>query len=190
MTRLVAIALILACGLAAAAEPKDVPPFPRIEMKTSLGSFVLELDGRRSPRTVANFVEYVREGHYDGTIFHRVIQGFVAQGGGYDAEYRERPTREPVVNESGNGLSNRRGTIAMARTSAPHSATSQFYVNLGDNAQLDPNGRRWGYCVFGEVVEGMEVIDKIAAVATGPGGSFRSDVPQEAVIIESAKLLR
>lgn len=163
--------------------------FPTIAIETNKGEFLLELDGSRAPITVANFVRYVRDGHYDGTIFHRVIPGFVAQGGGYENDYSERPTRPPIPNESGNGLSNARGTIAMARQNPPHTATAQFYINLGDNGALDPNPRRWGYTVFGQVVAGMDVIDTIAAMPTGSGGPFPSDVPQAPVVITKATLV-
>ena len=163
--------------------------FPKIALETTKGTIVVELDGNRAPITVANFVTYVRDGHYDGTIFHRVIAGFVAQAGGYDREYAERPTRSPIPNESGNGLSNAEGTIAMARQNPPHTATSQFYFNLADNDALDPNSRRWGYTVFGQVVEGMDVLAAIAAVPTGPAGPFSSDVPQAPIVIERARLV-
>jgi cyclophilin family peptidyl-prolyl cis-trans isomerase len=162
---------------------------PRVRVQTSMGAFVIELDPERAPLTVASFLEYVRSGHYDGTIFHRVISNFVAQGGGYDPAYVERPTREPVANESGNGLSNRRGTVGLARTGSPHSGTSQFYVNIGENAMLDPQPSRWGYAVFGRVVEGMNVIDDIGNVATSSGGQFESDVPVKPIVIEKVEVL-
>ncbi|MEM9058460.1 MAG: peptidylprolyl isomerase, partial [Pseudomonadota bacterium] len=147
------------------------------------------LDRTRAPLTVNNFLGYVERGFYSGTTFHRVIPGFMAQGGGYTAEFRERDTEQPIPNESGNGLSNRRSTIAMARTQNPHSATAQFFINLADNQRLDPNSRRWGYTVFGRVIQGMEVVDRIAAIPTGPAGPFRSDVPSTTVTIKSAKVL-
>lgn len=162
---------LLAHGASAA--PADAPV--RVRLETSDGIVVLELDRKRAPSTVANFVQYVRDGHYDGTLFHRVIPGFVVQGGGYTIQWQEKPTRAPIRNEAKNGLSNLRGTIAMARTDDPHSATAQFYINLADNTRLDTLGG--GYTVFGRVVEGMEVIDKIAAIPTGPGGPFDRDVP-------------
>jgi len=162
---------------------------PRVELDTSHGKIVLELDAAKAPASTANFLQYVRDGHYDGLIFHRVIPGFMAQGGGYDMQYRQRPTREPIVNESKNGLSNARGTISMARTQIPDSATSQFFINLVDNARLDGSPDRWGYAVFGQVVEGMDAVDAIARVPTGPGGPFRTDVPQAPVLIKSAKVL-
>ena len=154
-----------------------------MRVDTNLGSFVIELDTARAPLTVANFLEYVRAGHYNGTIFHRVIGNFVAQGGGYDEKYVEKPTRASIPNESGNGLSNRRGTVGLARTGEPHSGTAQFYLNLADNAALDPQASRWGYTVFGRVVEGMKVVDDIGAVATGEVGPFEHDAPLKPVIV-------
>ena len=166
-----------------------IPTYPLIEVETTEGTFVLELDGRKAPITVKNFVDYVQAGHYSGTIFHRVISDFMIQAGGYDADLAEKPTGETIPNESGNGLRNYRGTIAMARLNAPHSASAQFYINLVDNDALNPSEQRWGYTVFGKVHEGIEVIDKIAAIPTGSKGPFRSDVPQKTVTIKSAKLL-
>ena len=162
---------------------------PRIKVETSHGEFVLQLNGRRAPLTVANFMKYVEDGFYEGTIFHRVIPGFMAQGGGFNADLQQKDTREPVPNESGNGLTNSRATIAMARTGNPHSGTAQFYINLVDNPALDPNPRRWGYTVFGNVIEGMETLDAIAEVPTGPRGPMSSDVPQSNIIIEKMTLL-
>lgn len=188
-SRLWLIALLLVCIPAQAAEPR-MPLFPKIAFSTTAGDFVVQLDGRRAPLTTRNFLEYVNSGHYDGTIFHRVISGFMAQTGGFDKDLTEKPTRNPVPNESGNGLSNLRGTLAMARTNDPHSASAQFFINLVDNQRLDPNPRSWGYTVFGEVIEGMEVIDKIAAMETGPKGRFRSDVPKTDVIITKATLVK
>ncbi len=190
------VGLCLAIFLSAAAvaeEPKKkrtarVPTFPIVEMDTSAGMIVLELNGRRAPLTVKNFVHYARIGHFDGTIFHRVISDFMIQGGGYDADLAEKPTDSPIPNESGNGLRNNRGTIAMARLNDPHSATAQFFINLVDNNMLDPNEKRWGYTVFGEVIEGMEVLDAIGAAKTGAKGSFPSDVPVETITIKSVKL--
>lgn len=156
-------------------------------MYTNHGAFVIELDSNRAPLTVANFLSYVREGHYSGTIFHRVIPNFVAQGGGYDEKYVEKPTQPPVPNESGNGLSNRRGTVGLARTGEPHSGTSQFYINLTDNPALDPQTSRWGYAVFGKIVEGMMVVDEIGNVGTGPAGPFEGDAPIKPVIIEKVE---
>ena len=160
-------------------------PYPHVEVRTNQGAFVLELDRQRAPLTVSSFLEYVQNGSYDGSIFHRVIPGFMVQGGGVDPEFRELPRNRVIPNESGNGLSNERGTIAMARIAAPHSASRQFFINLVDNTRLDPRPGGWGYAVFGRVVEGMDVLDKIAAIPTGSGGPFQSDVPQAPVIIES-----
>ena len=158
---------------------------PRVRMQTNKGTVIIELDPNRAPLSVGNFLEYVRSGHYQGTVFHRVIANFVAQGGGFDEKQVEKPTRPAVANESGNGLSNRRGTIAMARTGNPHSATSQFYINLADNLPLDPQVSRWGYAVFGRVVEGMEVIDAIGSVETGKG-----DVPLQPIVIQKMEELK
>lgn len=182
--------LILAAHGALAAEQK-LPLFPHVQFTTSHGNFVVVLDGKRSPLSTRNFAGYVQAGHYDGLIFHRVISGFMAQAGGYDADLTEKPAKVTVPNESGNGLTNRRGTIAMARTGDPHSGSAQFFINLVDNERLDPNKSRgtWGYAVFGEVVQGMDVIDKIAELPTGPRGPFRSDVPQSNVIITKAELV-
>ena len=161
-------------------------PNPRVRMDTNLGAIVIELDRRRAPKTVDNFLHYVRSGHYENTIFHRVINGFMAQGGGYTAEFVEKPTAEPVVNESGNGLSNSRGTVGIARIDDPHSAASQFYFNLVDNSFLDPRPTRWGYAVFGKVVSGMNVVDEIGHRQTGRAGPFAGDVPVDPVTIERA----
>lgn len=165
----------------------------KVVFDTSLGSFTLQLDSARAPASVDNFLQYVDAGHYAGTIFHRVIAGFMVQGGGYDASYQKRPTRAPVKNEADNGLRNLRGTVAMARTSDPHSATAQFFLNLVDNAFLDHKAktdREWGYTVLGEVVAGMDVVDRIAAVRTGAQGPFAKDAPLEPVVIRSAQRLR
>jgi cyclophilin family peptidyl-prolyl cis-trans isomerase len=157
---------------------------PQVRLKTSMGTIVLELDAQRAPLTVRNFLQYVRDKHYDNTIFHRVIQGFVIQGGGYSDKNIEKPTRNPVPNESGNGLSNRRGTIGLARTGDPHSGTAQFYINLGENVALDPQPSRWGYTVFGRVIDGIEVAQKISEVATGA-----ADAPVKQVLIEKAEIV-
>ncbi|GIX33851.1 MAG: peptidyl-prolyl cis-trans isomerase B [Lysobacterales bacterium] len=178
--------VLLSAGLSAQAESLE----PKVVLVTNLGEIVLELDPHRAPKTVENFLTYVREGHYDGTIFHRVIDGFVIQGGGLTPDYREKPTRAPIPNEANNGLSNRRGTIAMARTREPHSARAQFFINVVDNPRLDfvsdQSGHTWGYAVFGKVIKGMDVVDQIRKIPTGPGGPFASDVPQTPVIIERA----
>jgi cyclophilin family peptidyl-prolyl cis-trans isomerase len=155
----------------------------RVRVVTSRGDFVIALDTARAPLTTANFLEYLRAGHYNGTIFHRVIGNFVVQGGGYDEKFVEKPTRPGVPNESGNGLSNRRGSVGLARTGDPHSGNAQFYLNLADNGALDPQPSRWGYAVFGQVVEGMEVVDDIGAVATGEIGPFEKDSPLKPIVI-------
>lgn len=155
-----------------------------VTMETNMGQIVLALDPVKAPNTVSNFLTYVEEGAYAGTIFHRVIKRFMIQGGGYTERYVEKPSHAPIQNESDNGLKNLRGTIAMARTSDPHSATSQFFINVVDNDFLDYQKPRWGYTVFGKVIEGMEVVDKIQNVATGRGGPFPQDVPQKPIIIE------
>ncbi|MDZ7622351.1 MAG: peptidylprolyl isomerase [Candidatus Competibacteraceae bacterium] len=167
---------------------------PQVRLDTSLGAITLELAEDQAPKTVENFLGYVREGFYDGTIFHRVIDGFMIQGGGFTADFQQKAARPPIRNEADNGLTNQRGTVAMARTSDPHSATAQFFINVKDNPPLDhraPNPQGWGYTVFGEVVEGMDVVDRIRQAPTGaggPGGRF-SDVPTTPVLIESATLL-
>lgn len=181
---LLALTIVLP-GAAALAQS----PYPKVQVDTNVGSFVLELDGPRAPLTVTNFLRYVRQGSYEGSIFHRVISGFMAQGGGLDGDFQEMAAFGPIPNESGNGLSNERGTIAMARTGDPHSATRQFFINLADNNRLDPRPGGWGYAVFGRVTDGMEVLDKIAAIPTGPGGPFPTDVPQSQVVIEKMTLL-
>ncbi len=171
-----------------------VPAHPHIEMQTSLGTIKLELDGKQAPITVAHFLELVDSGFYDGTIFHRVIPGFMAQGGGFTPGLKLKETDKTIPNESGNGLSNRRGTIAMARTGDPHSANTQFFINVADNDRLDPTKDsfrgRWGYAVFGTVIEGMEVVDEIVSSRTGPGGRFAKDVPVVPVIIKKVSRVR
>jgi cyclophilin family peptidyl-prolyl cis-trans isomerase len=176
--RLSIAALLLAVGLTAHAQDN-----PKVQVETNMGKFVIELDAARAPLTVANFLEYVRAGFYSGTVFHRVIQNFVAQGGGFDEQYAEKPVRASIPNESGNGLSNRRGTVGLARTTDPHSGNSQFYLNIADNNALDPQPSRWGYAVFGRVVQGMDVVDDIGAVATGEVKQFEKDAPLKPVII-------
>lgn len=162
---------------------------PRVELKTSRGSIVVEIYADKAPKSAANFLQYVKDGHYDGTIFHRVMNGFVIQTGGFDREMRQKPTRAPIANESSNGLKNDAGTLSMARTSDPNSATAQFYVNLVDNAALNYAGPdRPGYAVFGRVVSGMDVVEKIASVATTTVGPHQN-VPREAVVIESARVI-
>lgn len=178
--------LILMLGMAVAGGAQGAEA-PRVKLETTKGTVVLELYPDKAPKTVENFLGYVERGFYDGTVFHRVIPGFVIQGGGFTADYERKATREPVANESDNGLDNDRGTISMARTRDPHSATTQFFINLADNENLNRRGGQWGYAVFGKVVEGMDVIDAIAAVETGAAGPFPRDAPQEPVVIESAR---
>jgi peptidyl-prolyl cis-trans isomerase B (cyclophilin B) len=161
-----------------------------IVLETNLGTIDITLDAERAPKTVANILRYVDAGHYDGTIFHRVIPGFMAQGGGFDATYAKKPTHEPVQNEADNGLKNLRGTVAMARTGDPHSATAQFFVNFADNGFLDHTAKDasgWGYTVFGRVTAGMDVVDRMAAVKTGAQGTFSKDAPLEPIVIRSAR---
>ena len=163
---------------------------PVVEVVTNFGTFAIQLDAARAPKSVENFLAYVDAKHYDGTIFHRVIPTFMVQGGGYDANYEKKPTRAPIQNEADNGLKNTRGTVAMARTGDPHSATAQFFVNVVDNAFLDHQAkdeRGWGYAGFGKVLEGMDVVDKIKGVRTGPNGPFAKDAPEELVAIKQAK---
>jgi len=162
---------------------------PQVEMKTNQGTIVLELDAAKAPVTVANFVQYAKEGFYNGTIFHRVIDGFMIQGGGFEPGMKQKPTQAPIENEAKNGLKNVKGSIAMARTSDPHSATAQFFINVSDNSFLDyPGQDGWGYCVFGQVVEGLDVVEAIRAVKTGRSG-FHQDVPVEDVVIEKAEVV-
>jgi len=162
---------------------------PKVEMQTSLGRIVIELDEAKAPATVKNFVAYVNEGFYNGTVFHRVIPNFMIQGGGFTADMAQKPTKAPIQNEAKNGLKNARGTIAMARTQDPHSATAQFFINHIDNIMLDyPSRDGWGYAVFGKVTEGMDVVDKIAQVKTGNRGGHQN-VPAEPVVIQSAKVI-
>ena len=175
MRRLVLLLALLPAVVAA--DPPPTSMTPRVVLETTHGRVVLQLDTVRAPLSAENFLRYVRDGFYDGTIFHRVIPGFVVQGGGFDAGLKPREAHATIPNESGNGLSNRRGTLGLAREDSPHSASSQFYVNLADNAGLDPLPSRWGYAVFGKVVEGMDVIDTIAYLPTATVGNFGQDVP-------------
>jgi len=190
-TRGFAIALLAACLTTVAAQAADrVPPHPYIEIETSEGRILLELDGRAAPITVAHVLELVDSGFYEGLIFHRVIEGFMIQGGGFTPGFKRKEDDATIPNESGNGLSNRRGTIAMARTSNPHSANTQFYINVADNVRLDPNkspgNGRWGYTVFGVVIEGMDVVDKIAGVPVGPQQG-QPNAPLIPIIIKSMR---
>ncbi|RND10733.1 peptidyl-prolyl cis-trans isomerase [Acinetobacter baumannii] len=165
--------------------------FPQVESNTNKGRIVLELNTEKAPKTAANFLEYVRDGFYDGVIFHRVIDGFMIQGGGFDENFKEKATRDAIENEADNGLSNDVGTIAMARTQAPHSASAQFFINVKNNSFLNHTSKTaqgWGYAVFGKVVEGMDVVEAIKGVRTGNRG-YHADVPLENVVIESAKII-
>jgi len=162
---------------------------PQVELKTNQGTIVIELAADKAPKTAENFLQYTKDGFYNGTIFHRVIDGFMIQGGGFEAGMKERPTRAPIQNEAKNGLKNVVGSIAMARTRDPHSASAQFFINLKDNGFLDyPGQDGWGYAVFGKVVQGMEVVQKIAKVGTGNAAGHQN-VPTTPIVIESAKLI-
>ncbi len=176
---------------AAAAAPGALAADPQVDVKTSAGTMRLELYPAKAPKSVENFLQYAKDGHYNGTVFHRVIDGFMIQGGGFDQKFRQKSTRAPVENEARNGLKNDLGWIAMARTSAPHSATAQFFINVKNNDFLNAAAAQdgWGYAVFGKVVSGLDVVMKIAKSPTGSGGPFGSDVPREAVVIESVTLV-
>jgi peptidyl-prolyl cis-trans isomerase A (cyclophilin A) len=163
-------------------------PAPRVQVVTNLGNFIIELNAERAPLTVANFLKNVDAGYYTNTIFHRVIPNFIIQGGGFDTDYKGK-TAERVVNESGNGLSNIRATVGMARNAEPHGSDAQFYVNIADNAALDPSQARWGYAVFGKVVQGMEAVDHISNAPTGARGPFKEDAPLKNVVIEKIERL-
>lgn len=185
----VALAALAGPGLQYGARADDKPLPTRVRIETNLGDFTIEVNAERAPLSAANFLDYVRSGHYTGTIFHRVINNFVIQGGGFDTNFKLKTPRAPVSNESGNGLSNRRGTVGLARSDLPHSGNCQFYVNLNDNDDLDPQPLRWGYAVFGKVVEGMDTIDKIGHVATGSAGPFPKDAPTTPIVIKSATII-
>jgi peptidyl-prolyl cis-trans isomerase A (cyclophilin A) len=190
--------LMLAAGLLAAAlglpsfaaDPapsttavKTAPP-TQVQVFTSMGNFTIELNAERAPLTVAQFLKYVDQGFYSGTIFHRAIPNFIIQGGGYDSDYKLKGSPSKIFNESGNGLTNQRGTVGLARPPEPHGGDVQFFVNINDNAALDPNQTRWGYAVFGKVVQGMEVVDQISTVSTGARGPFKENAPLKPVVIE------
>ena len=199
LTRRLLCALTLSLGVLSmqATHAQDAPKTagaPQVKFVTNMGEFVVEVYPDKAPKTAENFLQYVRGKHYEGTIFHRVIANFMIQGGGYDARYIERPTRAPVMHEGLEALSkggprNTVGTIAMARTNAPHSATAQFFINVVDNGFLDPSPQQPGYTVFGKVVSGMDVVNRIRAIPTGFGGPFPSDVPRTPVVIKSATVL-
>ena len=178
-------AVLLTSSRAAEAPTEASKPAPtaastQVQVVTSLGNFTIELNAERAPLTVAQFLKYVDQGFYSGTIFHRAIPNFVIQGGGYDRRLQTQGHPAKVVNESGNGLTNTRGTVGLARPPEPHGGDVQFYVNLADNAALDPNQTRWGYAVFGKVVQGMDVVDRISTVPTGAKGPFKENAPAEA----------
>jgi peptidyl-prolyl cis-trans isomerase A (cyclophilin A) len=184
-----ALAIAFLSPLRAAEKPAPAPPEKPappvyVQVVTSAGNFTIELNPERAPLTVAQFLKFVDQGYYSGTIFHRAIPSFIIQGGGYDADYKLKGNPSKVVNESGNGLTNQRGTVGLARPSGPHDGDVQFYVNLADNAALDPNQTRWGYAVFGKVVQGMEVADQISLVPTGAKGPFKENAPLKPITIE------
>ena len=190
------LGLALALSVGGFAQAQSAPP--QVKFTTTAGEFVIELYPDKAPNTVENFLGYVRDGHYNGTIFHRVISNFMIQGGGYDARYMEKPTRPSIKHEGAEvkakgGPTNTVGTIAMARTNNPHSASSQFFINVKDNDFLNhsaPSAQGWGYVAFGKVVSGMDVVNKIKQTPTGAGGPFPSDVPQTQVVIQSAVLVK
>jgi peptidyl-prolyl cis-trans isomerase A (cyclophilin A) len=194
ITRRVA-ALALGAAATLAALPAAAQEAPRVKFNTSAGDFVVEVYPDKAPKTVANFLQYVKDKHYDGTVFHRVIDNFMVQGGGYDANYSQKPTRPPVPHEGQEALArggprNVEGTLAMARTNDPNSASSQFFINVKDNAFLDPAPQKPGYTVFGKVVSGMDVINKMKAMPTGAAGPFPSDVPKTPIVIRSAEIVK
>lgn len=194
ITRRVA-ALALGAAAALAALPAAAQEAPRVKFNTTAGEFVVEVYPDKAPKTVANFLQYVKDKHYEGTVFHRVIDNFMVQGGGYDAHYTQKPTRPPVQHEGQEALAkggprNVVGTLAMARTSDPHSASSQFFINVKDNAFLDPTPQKPGYTVFGKVVSGMDVINKMKTTPTGAGGPFPSDVPKTPIVIHSTEIVK
>lgn len=188
--RRIFIALVAGSLLSVVAGIGHAAEAPQVLLKTNMGDIVLELAPEKAPKTVENFIEYVKAGHYNGTVFHRVIDGFMVQGGGFDKNMKEKPTRSPIKNEAANGLKNERYSVAMARTGAPHSASAQFFINVADNAFLDYPGRDgWGYAVFGKVIKGMDVVDQIKNVKTADSGPHQN-VPVKPVVVESATLVR
>jgi len=189
---LLAAMLSLTTTLAFAKDTPMSEAAPKVKLTTSLGDITLQLDAEKAPLSTANFLTYVNEGFYNGTIFHRVIPGFMAQGGGFDTSFSQKPTHAPIKNEANNGLPNKRGSIAMARTNVPDSATAQFFVNYKDNAFLNytsPTANGWGYAVFGEVVDGMDVVDAMAKEPTGNKGGHQ-DVPKTDIVIEKAEVIQ
>lgn len=179
-------------GAKAPDAPTEKVANPKVLIRTNMGEISVELYPDKAPKTVENFLQYLKDGFYDGTVFHRVIDGFMIQGGGFTKDLTQKRTRAPIHNEANNGLSNQRGTLAMARTGDPHSATAQFFINIVDNNRLDyvseQNGMTWGYCVFGKVISGMEVVDKIKAVPTAAQGPLPRDVPTTAIVIEKMSI--
>lgn len=189
MKILLAVFALLLTLTASAATPLANP---QVEVRTSMGVFILELHPENAPNTVQNFLQYVKEGHYNGTLFHRVIPGFMIQGGGFTKDFTEKPTRPPIKNEAGNGLRNGVGMVSMARTADPHSATAQFFINVAENSSLDfraPTQEGYGYTPFGKVIKGMDVVERIEKVKTGPGKPPYTDVPVKPVIIERIQLI-
>ena len=184
MKKIFIISILIFSSCVNAQTPKD----EIILIRTSEGEITVHLDAKRAPITVSNFISLIKSGYFDGSIFHRVIENFMIQGGGFDKEMNDLESLNTIPNESGNGLSNLRGTIAMARTSDPHSANAQFFINTKDNRPLNPKSGRWGYAVFGSVIEGMDVVDKISKKRTGPKGKFISDVPIETVLIKNISI--
>ncbi|MCC9163999.1 MAG: peptidylprolyl isomerase [Alcaligenes faecalis] len=181
----------MAADSSTSSEGTSMSTSPRVQLQTNQGTILIELNAEKAPNTVANFVDYVSSGFYDGTVFHRVINNFMIQGGGFEADMKQKSTNAPVKNEADNGLKNDKYTLAMARTSDPHSATAQFFINVADNDFLNftaPTANGWGYAVFGRVIEGMDVVDKIKTVRTGNKG-FHQDVPVEDVVLEKATLV-
>ena len=182
--------LLLACVLVVSQGAVAAGPNPGVILETTKGTIEIELYADKAPKSVANFLAYVKAGFYDGTIFHRVIPGFMVQGGGLTPDMAQKDTRDPIQNEADNGVQNTRGTLAMARTGDPHSATAQFFINVADNPFLDykaPNQRGYGYCVFGKVIEGLDVVDKIKSVETGEKGMFTQDCPKVDVVIKKVR---
>ncbi len=191
MKLLLSLCLLLPILAAAETTEPQTTEYPTVILHTNHGAITLELFEDEAPQSAANFLQYARDGHYDGTLFHRVIPNFMIQGGGFDTDFQQKPTRDPIENEADNGLANERGTLAMARTNDPHSATSQFFINVTDNEFLNhrskASGQTWGYAVFGRVVDGMDVVEAIRQVDTGRRG-MHQDVPVEDVIIERVEI--
>jgi cyclophilin family peptidyl-prolyl cis-trans isomerase len=185
MTKTLTLLFLLTFSAAGLAQDR-VPAHPHVKFETTEGTIVLELDGRRAPVTAGNFLELIDSGYFDGTVFHRVIADFMIQGGGFTPDLKPKEPGGFIFNEAGNGMTNMRGTIAMARTDNPHSAKAQFFINVKDNTALDPQPDRWGYAVFGYVIEGMDVVDAIAHMRTGPGGRFSQDVPVVPIVVKKA----